>query len=461
MFNIKGKLVEFFSKSNVSNILLLVIFLLSSLILFVPIEYLIYSLITITWITLFIIKPEYSFYLFILCIPFVRPNLHYLHFQDAFIFICFVCIIINIIIKRYKVINISTKLDKWLIIIILLFIIKGFTSIAFFRGALHCIRFIEAIVLFYMTVYFIRIHRVKISTIIKILILTTVFQAFLGVVQSLTNSFGVQDYSNDRGYFGYLGIGSKVVYSGRGTFWHFAAYGYFITSIFLFLLPFYKDIIKKKWVFNIIFFVLLMGIIFSYSRGALTTLIVGIAYYFYVMEPNKKSFLLKLIFMLLVISPLILFFLGSDEYVSSLNPRDKLWAKHIMYLTDHFDELIWGAGFESREYTYFPYAPPYLRNPGDFNPHNLLLTYVEEIGIVGTFIYLSFWIKIILDSLKQAKIGDRLDRIFSIGLQLILLSVIYSGINDHIYHDPYLNMFLFLMIGIFYAKYDYLFKKTA
>ena len=281
------------------------------------------------------------------------------------------------------------------------------------------------------------------------------------MIQSLTNSFGVQDYSNDRGYFGYLGIGSKIVYSGRGTFWHFAAYGYFITSIFLFLLPFYKDVIKKKWVFNIIFFVLFMGIIFSYSRGALLTLFLGIAYYFYIMEPNKKRFLIKLILMLLIISPVILFFLGSDEYVSSLNPRDKLWAKHIMYLTEHIDELIWGAGFESREFTYFPYAPPYLRNPGDFNPHNLLLTYVEEIGIVGTFIYFSFWVKIILDSLKQTKICNKLNKIFSIGLQLLLISVIYSGINDHVYHDPYLNMFLFLLLGIFYAKYNYSPKRTA
>ncbi|MEW5821149.1 MAG: O-antigen ligase family protein [Cyanobacteriota bacterium] len=334
----------------------------------------------------------------------------------------------------------------------MLFLIKGLTSIELARGFLHAIRFLEAVTLYYIVVYFIRAKKLKISTLLKLLIITTIFQALLGPLQSIFNNFGVQEYANNRGYFGYLGLGPTMVYSGRGTFWHFAAYGYYIGTIFLFLLPFYRNIIKNKFVFNLVLICLFAGILFSYSRGALAALIIGVVYYLVVVEHKKTRLMLKLLLIGMIITPFALYFLSNQEYLLSLNPRNQLWGFHITYLLQNPGELIWGAGFESRESTFYIYAPKYLRHPGDFNPHNLLLTYLEEIGIVGCLIYLSFWIKVFIDSFKKIKNNSKFMRTFNIGIQLVLVNVFLSGINDHVYHDPYLTMFLIFLLGISYAK---------
>ena len=431
---------------------LLLVFFSSSLILFFPLQNIILAFLGFILLALFFYKPEYAFYGFVLTVPLLKPNLNYLHFQDVFLFFCFISLLTNLAIRRYKPVKISTKLDLWILIISLLFIIKGFSSVEFARGSLHAVRFLEAVALYYMIVYFVRAKKIKIVTIIKLLIITTVFQGLLGTLQSLTNSFGVQDYANDRGYFGYLGLGPKLVYSGRGTFWHFAAYGYFLGSIILFLLPFYRHIIKNKKVFNIFLFCIFAGIVFSYSRGAMAALIVGIIYYLVIVERKKTTLMLKLLFIAMIITPLALYFLTNQEYIMSLNPRNLLWGFHITYLLENPSELIWGAGFESRESTFYLYAPKYLRHPGDYNPHNLILTYIEEIGIIGLFLYLSFWLKVFIDTFKLLKHNSKLMKSFYIGLQLVLFIVFISGINDHVYHDPYLTMFLMLLLGIGYAK---------
>lgn len=435
-------------------IILLVIAVLCASILFIPVYYIIAGLIGFCVFCLFFYKPEFALYGFLLSTPLIRPNIHYIHLQDAFLFICLISLILNLFIGRYKTINIRTRLDIWLFFITILFAIKGFGSIHIARGSLHAIRFIEAITLYYLIIYFVRINKLKITTIIKLLLATAVFQGLLGPLQSITNSFGVQEYINNRGYFGYLGIGPKEVYSGRGTFWHFAAYGYFMSTMLLFFLPFFNGAVQKKRFGQIILLILFAGIIFSYSRGALAALIIGIAFYYYMMEKNKALLLKRILLLALIVSPFALYFLTNPEFVASLNPRSNLWSFHIHYLSENVQEFLWGAGFESRELTFYRYAPDYLRHPGDFNPHNLIITYIEEIGIFGFLLYLTFWLKIFVDTFRLPKNRSKLYKLYCLSLQLVLVLVLLSGVYDHVYHDPYLTMFLFTLVGIMYAKSD-------
>lgn len=449
-----NKIVEMFQKNlnKVSLVILLLIAVLCSSILFIPLYYLIFGIAGLSIVILFLYKPEYALYGFVLSTPLVRPNIAYVHFQDVFIILCFISLILNLLLGRYKFASIKTRLDIWIIIVAVLFSIKGFGSLDLARGSLHALRFFEAVTLYYLIVYFIRIKKIKIVTIIKLLVLTTLFQGLLGPLQSLTNSFGVQEYVNDRGYFGYLGIGPKEVYSGRGTFWHFAAYGYFMSTIFLFFLPFFNGAVNKKRIGQLILFILFAGVIFSYSRGALGALIIGVAYYYFIMEKNKILLLKRLMILALIVSPFALYFMTNSEFVESLNPRNHLWSFHIQYLSENIGEFFWGAGFESRELTFYRYAPDYLRHPGDFNPHNLIITYVEEIGITGLIVYIAFWAKVFIDTFRFSRSSSKLMKLYCLALQLILVLVFMSGIYDHVYHDPYLTMFLFSLTGVMYAK---------
>lgn len=452
MNKIKYYLLELTKQDRINFVLLLMVFLFSSLILFIPMYYLIAIIFAIIIVIIFFYRPELALYSFVLSVPLIRPNFYYLHFQDIFIVLCFITLAINLATRRYPWVKLRTKLDAWIIILLVLFSIKGFGSIEFERGSLHALRFFEAIMLYYMVVYFIRAQKIKITLLIKLLIVTSVFQGLLGPIQSIFNNFGVQEYANNRGYFGYLGIGPTEVYSGRGTFWHFAAYGYYLVSICALLLPFYRIIIKRKIFFQLVLLSLFAGIIFSYSRGALGFLILLVAYYWFIVENQKTKVLLKLTLLVILIAPFVVYFALNPEYLLSLNLRNSLWDFHLKYLSENINELIWGAGFESRESTFYFYAPKYLRHPGDINPHNLILAYVEEIGLVGFTIYLSFWIKVLVDTFKNIKNNTTLMKTFNLGLQLVIISFFMSGVYDHVYHDPYLVMFLFFLIGIAYAK---------
>lgn len=461
MNKIKYYILELTKQDKSNLVLLLLVFLFSSLLLFVPIYYLIGILFALVIIAIFFYKPELALYSFVLSVPLIRPNFNYLHFQDVFIVLCFITLFINLAIRRYQWVELRTKLDAWIVILLVLFFIKGFGSLEVARGSLHAIRFLEAIMLYYMMVYFLRAKKIKISMLIKLLIVTSVFQGLLGPLQSITNYFGVQEYSSNRGYFGYLGIGPTTVFSGRGTFWHFAAYGYYLVSILVFLLPFYRKVIKHKILFQIVLLSLFAGIIFSYSRGALGFLILIVVYYWFMVENKKTKLLFKLSLLTMLIVPFVLYFAFNPEYLLSLNLRNSLWDFHLTYLGENINELIWGAGFESRESTFYLYAPKYLRHPGDINPHNLILTYVEEIGLVGFIIYVSFWLKVFIDTFKNIKTNSKLMNTFNIGLQLLIISFFMSGVYDHVYHDPYLTMFLFFLIGIAYAKDSETYRKYS
>ncbi|EKE04299.1 MAG: hypothetical protein ACD_20C00087G0004 [uncultured bacterium] len=433
---------------------------IGGLMLFFPIHYMLFVFIIVPVIVFLIAKPHYCYYAIVLSIPLVRPNIHYIHLQDVLIYLCLIGAFLNS--KREEKVNLVTTINVWVIAILILFLIKGFTALDLPRGMLYSIRFFEAVSLFYLTVYFIRARQVSISMIIKLLLFTSLFQASLGVVQSLTNKFGVQDYCTNRGYFGYLGLGSTYICSGRGTFWHFAPFGHYLTIILLFFLPIYHYCIKNKAIGKVIIGILFAGILFSYSRGALSGLILGYLYYLFYVEKNKINFFKKLGFVTLIIMPFVVYFLSSG-YLDTLNPRNSIWDVHFAYLQDNPLHLWFGTGFESRIYGYFQYVPgnvpldKYL----NYNAHNLYLIFIEELGIIGAIIYFAFLLKIFRDTFFRIAKGSKLSRALNLSLHLTLFFIFYGGLNDHAFHHPYMQIFLMLMLGIVYAKNKKLDTKTA
>lgn len=440
--------------SKLDKIFIFLAFVCGALILFVPVHYLLFAFLFLVIIFFLLVNPVYCYYAAVFSIPLVSPNIYYVHLQDVLILTCLAGTFLISRNNQLPKISFKTVLNKWIIAILILFIIKGLTAFDFERGILYLGRFIEAVILFYLTVYFIRTKKVKILTIVKILILTSLFQAGLGIIQSLSGKFGVQEYCTNRGYFGYLGLGPTTVYSGRGTFWHFAPFGHYMATILLFFLPIYHHCFKNKTIGKILVLILFMGVVFSYSRGAMASFILCYVYYLFLITQDKKAFFKKIALLMMILVPYAVYLLTNHNYIATLSLRNPIWNIHFAYLKNNPLDLWFGTGFESRFYGYFRYVPgnipieKYL----NFNAHNLLLNFVEELGILGAVIYFSFLIKIFVDTFKRINKGPKLQRTLNLSLNLCFLMMFLGGINDHVYHNSYMLIFLMLLIGIVYAK---------
>lgn len=445
-----------FKKTDI--IILFIVALIGLSVFIAPYYYTVATILVLAILLYLLFHPKYCYFAIVFCIPLIRPNLHYIHLQDILIYVCLAGIIFTH--HNIRKLNAATPIDKWLFIVFTLFLLKGITAMKFDRGILYSLRVTEAISLFYMTSFFIRNKLIKTFDIVKVLIFTSMLQGLLGMVQSLANNFGVQEYSTDRGYFGYLGLGSKTVFSGRGTFWHFAPFGIYMTTIFLFFLPFYHYIIKNKTIGKAILACLFAGIVFSYSRGAMSCAILGFIYYLFLIEKDKPRFFKRLAVMSLIITPIILYFSTNNEYLNTLSPRDSIWDIHFQYLKDNPAHLLWGTGFESREFGYFRYVPGHvaLDKYLNYNAHNLYLNFLEEMGIFGFFVYLSFLLKIFIDTFYRATTQQlysstsRMNITLNTSLHLAFFSIFYTGLNDHVFHNPYMIIFLMLILGIVYAN---------
>lgn len=460
-----------FNNSSISQYSILLIFgvVIFGLLFFVmPVEYIFIGMIATIIAIFFFIKPEISYLLVIFTLPFNAFYVHYVAMHDALAFITLAAVLFRIIFLNERV-NLHTPLNKWILIIVLYYIFAGFHSLDYARGVLYVIRFIEAIIYYYLTIYFIRTHRIKISTIIKVIVFTAASQAFLGIIQGTTFRFGAQNAFYNRGYLGYLGIGPSLVKPARGTFVHFAIYGYYLSMILLFLVPFYKFIFKKKFLAIIVMLMLFAGIFVSYSRGAMSGLILCYLYYVFLIEKNKMKFIKITAILALILTPVVIYLLNAG-YADSLNPRNEIWTIHLAYLQSHLQNIWLGTGLQSQYINIFPYigygiplesfqrlsVSPYIANRGG---HNLLLTYIEELGLVGTILYLSFLANIFIYTLKNISL-HKLNGLLCLSVNLILAVIIYSGINDHIFRHPHMIMLFMLFTGLIYANNSKLHKKV-
>ena len=94
--------------------------------------------------------------------------------NDILILICIMAVILNIFIND-KNINLKTSIDKWNIVLLILYFITGITSLGE-TGILTSFKFLEAIFVFYITVYLIRTKQTSLSKIIKVFLFTGLFQ---------------------------------------------------------------------------------------------------------------------------------------------------------------------------------------------------------------------------------------------------------------------------------------------
>lgn len=435
------------NENTINKIIIILAILTGGLILFVPIQKLLILFIAFLVLLFFLFNPIICFYLMIFTIPYVeRLRILPVSFSanDICILLCFISVCFQILAKG-KIPNIRTKIDKWNFLLVALFFISGLTSISD-TGLLASFKFLEAIIIFYLTVYFIRTNQLKISGVIKILIFTALWQGFYGIFQSLTG-IGTT-FQNPRGLLGYIGIGSKMVKQACGTMGHFNAFGVFMLTIFLFVFPFAKNIFKDGQYRNFVMIVLFLGIYFSYSRNCLIGLFFCTLYYLFMTLKNKGTFLCCTLLMSGFIGVLYKF-LSNTDYINTISSRADIRNAVIASIVSSPRNLWFGAGLNSYEQSVYAYLP---QNNVLWFAHNFYLAIAQEMGIIGFVIFFSFLIYVLKDTYKRASQSFGMRKSLNFGVTLCVFSIFAIGFFDHAYSSTYAKVLLFTLLGLVYAR---------
>jgi O-antigen ligase len=442
-----------FNKLDKIFIALTIVF--GGLILFFPVHYLLAAFLGIAALAFLFLNPVYCYYTMIVLSTYIAPfatSSQQMPFNqtDILIAICFLSVFCRSVFFNQQL-NLKTRLDKWFVFLLIIYFLAGITSLSH-RGYQGFLNFAETITVFYLTVYFLRTKEIKLVNLIKVIFFIGIFQALYGILQSLTGSFGA-NFQSDRGYLGYLGLGSTLVWHGRGTFAHFNSLGPFLNCIFLFFLPINHFIVKNKTKGYIVLLILLFGIITTYSRGSLIALIAGSAFFAFQLQKNKFMFALKSTPFLLIILGFASF-LKNTSYVSTLSERGDVWGIVYTAVTSNIKNLLLGTGLKSYGDAVWMYLPGNVPQSeyDNYFAHNFFLSNIVEIGILGLIVILAYLIHIFLTAYKQAKITDKFTKCFNISVSLIIFSIFFEGMFDHAFNMFVFQIWLYLFLGIMYYK---------
>jgi len=437
--------------SSLEKIFLALTMVGGSLILFFPIQYLLIALIGLIALVFLFIKPKYCFYLVIALSTYMSTlstESQQMPFNqtDILITICFVsCLFKFVILNEYKKINLSTKIDKWIVALLILYFVSGVTSVSH-RGYQGFLRFGEVAALFYTTVYFVRTKQVSISKIIKIMLIIGIFQSVLSIFQSITG-IGA-NFQDNRGYLGYLGIGSSLVWHGQGTTEHFNCLGAFLSSLLLFFIPIYNSIVKNKKAGNLIITILLAGIITTYSRNALICLLVGILFFYFYKTKNRIKFAASIAAILLLIFE-VYNFLKNTSYISTISPRNDVWEYSMDVVTSSAHNLFFGTGLKS----FSEVISVYMANSYKFlHAHNLYLSTLLEMGVIGLTLSVSFLIYNFINAYTNINLSNKFLRVINFSICIYIISIFVLGIFDNTFQYFYTQVWLYIILGILYAK---------
>jgi hypothetical protein len=223
-------------------------------------------------------------------------------------------------------------------------------------------------------------------------------EAFLGISQSFLGRpvFSLAApvlFKTNRGLLGYVLPGfSNVVGNGSGTFQHFNGLG----STLALALP-----ISLGWLLGnprdvrrlLLFAILFMGLVASYSRGGLIAGILGCMYVYWTSRPRSSRSLIPLVvagaFVLgAVLAPSVAAYYDATQNVSS---RVATWRFALAYWLDHPEKVPFGLGFGFLQQTVLAQLAS-TRGTTLATLHSSLLQVLVEFGIVGLVVFGWFFI---------------------------------------------------------------------
>lgn len=226
---------------------------------------------------------------------------------------------------------------------------------------------------------------------------------------------------------------------------------YSILSIFIFIMLVVSvKKISQKILFSICSILLFISIILSQSRNALLGLILGIILIAFL---YSKRFIIYSFGMCI-----ILFIIPQSQErliqifdMSQNSSRIKIWQLTNFMIKDN---PILGTGYE----TYGTLYPVYLKeNPNlmvrpeyiAIHPHNILLKFQSELGILGTILIIAFIVVTALTLIKQIKLAkNSISKAIIIGTTISFITFNFMNILDSYYNILKITLTLFVMLGI-------------
>lgn len=419
----------------------------------------IFGLVALAYLSL---NPDKVFYLAIFTIPFTdRVRILPISFSlnELVILYCVILCVIHMVLRNQRV-NFKTGMEGWISLLTVMFFLGGFFSESD-TGLLGFSKIFEAFVFYYVTVYFLKTKQVTRAKVLRVVLFTALSQAAMGAFQSFT---GIgSDFQSNRGYLGYLGLGSNLVWHGRGTTWHFNTLGNYLATNVAVFLPLYFFCFKNKKKALWLTFIIMLGIITTYSRGSLLGLSAATIYYLAVSQPTfKRSVGFVLAFVGMVIWPIVSFF-GNSDYVQTVSYDERLiiWQVPLAAITRNAKSLWLGSGINSYAEVAWPFIPAWVP-PDQFRnwfAHNFYLLTVEEVGIIGAVILFAFLIYLCVDGYKKFRKCHGFEKAYGLSISTAMIAIFFVSIFDHTFGSPHFKVFIFLLLGLLYVKRD--FPRTA
>ena len=334
--------------------------------------------------------------MFIPAISFLRPeSINYAAYYTIIITISAVFILLK---------ETEFKVDS-----IIIFFVWYIINIIFIRGIFNILIyysfFIVPLTSVSLYIFFISIksefQNAIISFFLKWLMIAVVLESLIGISQSFfsfpifPNILGTL-YTYSRNYLAYIFPSlSPQVTQGSGTFEHFNGLGGLLSLTFPIFFGFWYSN-KKKILRIILMIITFLGLITTYSRGALIGVIFAFSFFFLFFSKfsRKKKFAISLFLIFILIA-----FLSNDienYYYSTQNftIRMDTWKIALNYAANNPLKLIFGYGvfFFRDNILGFKNIPQ--------NIHSGQLEIFLELGIVGFILFCKFYFQIIIQALK-------------------------------------------------------------
>ena len=374
---------------------------------------------------------------------------------DVVVGVAFLAMLFHVAIKKKPIFK---NIDPAILVFLFISVITVLYS-PNMQGALSQAKgTIEAVLLFIITLYSItRLEDVK--RIVKYVIATAIFAASLGILQHFTGGFGWTGWEFSRGYLGnFFGIGSSMVRLANGGFYHFNALGQFLGLTVPLLVAMKQSITIRygRLAYNLLCLIGLSGLIFTYSRGALGSLIFSLLLIVLLKRKDKIVVgTIVFIFGTMIVLMALVVVLDNQSYLEtfSVGLRFNIWKYAMIEITQSIPRILFGFGQGSFTIVTGKYAAFY--NVGDvhtvWQAHNAYILLWFEMGLVGLLNYLY----IIGTYFKKVLTFDVSGNIFVqemfLGIFAGLMSFMVQSIVDHALMQSQFKMIIFLYLALIRA----------
>jgi len=236
-------------------------------------------------------------------------------------------------------------------------------------------------------------------------------------------------FQTDRGVLGYLLPGvSRAVANGSGTFEHFNGLG----SLLALALPlsFGQLLRRPASLWRVLLFaVLAMGLLMTYSRGAWLGGTLGCMLVFWTCRPRASRswvplLLAGIVMTAALIAPSIVSYYDATQNVSS---RLVTWRFALSFWSQHSDWVIFGSGFGSFQQRFLA-QESVLRAQMLTALHSGFLQILLEVGIVGLAVFA--WVLI---STVRPHLSRRGMRWQSVALAAVLAFLVSQAVDNALF----------------------------